>query len=129
MLPIKRTEQQKEQRILKRCISREAGEKKLEEYLHKNQKARARLMAALLDDEEVEYSLISQKLNITLTVVRALEEQGVLEIKNHKIYRNPVKEKEQQRHFITYTESRKEQSGRLKTIIKKGSERPIFYTV
>ena len=48
---------------------------------------------ALLDDEEVEYSLISQKLNITLTVVRALEEQGVLEIKNHKIYRNPVKEK------------------------------------
>ncbi len=81
VLPIKRTEQQKEQRILKRCISREAGEKKLEEYLHKNQKARARLMAALLDDEEVEYSLISQKLNITLTVVRALEEQGVLEIK------------------------------------------------
>lgn len=60
----------------KRCISREAGEKKLEEYLHKNQKARARLMEALLDDEEVEYSLISQKLNITLTVVRALEEQG-----------------------------------------------------
>ena len=94
VLPIKRTEQQKEQRILKRCISREAGEKKLEEYLHKNQKARARLMAALLDDEEVEYSLISQKLNITLTVVRALEEQGVLKIKNHKIYRNPVKEKE-----------------------------------
>ena len=100
VLPIKRTEQQKEQRILKRCISREAGEKKLEEYLHKNQKARARLMAALLDDEEVEYSLISQKLNITLTVVRALEEQGVLEIKNHKIYRNPVKEKEQQQNRI-----------------------------
>ena len=99
VLPIKRTEQQKEQRILKRCISREAGEKKLEEYLHKNQKARARLMAALLDDEEVEYSLISQKLNITLTVVRALEEQGVLEIKNHKIYRNPVKEKEQQQRY------------------------------
>lgn len=120
VLPIKRTEQQKEQRILKRCISREAGEKKLEEYLHKNQKARARLMAALLDDEEVEYSLISQKLNITLTVVRALEEQGVLEIKNHKIYRNPVKEKEQQRHFITYTE---EQEGAIRTFendYKKG---------
>ena len=33
VLPIKRTEQQKELRILKRCISREAGEKKLEEYL------------------------------------------------------------------------------------------------
>lgn len=120
VLPIKRTEQQKEQRILKRCISREAGEKKLEEYLHKNQKARARLMAALLDDEEVEYSLISQKLNITLTVVRALEEQGVLEIKNHKIYRNPVKEKEQQRHFITYTEEQERAIRTFENDYKKG---------
>ena len=120
VLPIKRTEQQKEQRILKRCISREAGEKKLEEYLYKNQKARARLMAALLDDEEVEYSLISQKLNITLTVVRALEEQGVLEIKNHKIYRNPVKEKEQQRHFITYTEEQERAIRTFENDYKKG---------
>ena len=120
VLPIKRTEQQKEQRILKRCISREAGEKKLEEYLHKNQKARARLMAALLDDEEVEYSLISQKLNITLTVVRALEEQGVLEIKNHKIYRNPVKEKEQQQHFITYTEEQERAIRTFENDYKKG---------
>ena len=123
VLPIKRTEQQKEQRILKRCISREAGEKKLEEYLHKNQKARARLMAALLDDEEVEYSLISQKLNITLTVVRALEEQGVLEIKNHKIYRNPVKEKEQQRHFITYTEEQERAIRTFENDYKKGSRK------
>lgn len=120
VLPIKRTEQQKEQRILKRCISREAGEKKLEEYLHKNQKARARLMAALLDDEEVEYSLISQKLNITMTVVRALEEQGVLEIKNHKIYRNPVKEKEQQRHFITYTDEQERAIRTFENDYKKG---------
>lgn len=120
VLPIKRTEQQKEQRILKRCISREAGEKKLEEYLHKNQKARARLMAALLDDEEVEYSLISQKLNITLTVVRALEEQGVLKIKNHKIYRNPVKEKEQKRHFITYTEEQERAIRTFENDYKKG---------
>lgn len=31
---------------------------------------------------------------------------------NHKIYRNPVKEKEQQRHFITYTE---EQESAIRT--------------
>ena len=77
-------------------------------------------MEALLDDEEVEYSLISQKLNITLTVVRALEEQGVLEIKNHKIYRNPVKEKEQQRHFITYTEEQERAIRTFENDYKKG---------
>ena len=73
-----------------------------------------------LDDEEVEYSLISQKLNITLTVVRALEEQGVLEIKNHKIYRNPVKEKEQKRHFITYTEEQERAIRTFENDYKKG---------
>ena len=104
VLPIKRTEQQKQQRILKLLLSKEEGEKKLEEYLHKNQKARARLLAALLDDQEVSYTLVSQKLGITLPVVRALEEQGVLAIKNHKIYRNPVREKEREQHFLTYTD-------------------------
>ena len=115
VLPIKRTEQQKEQRILKRCISREAGEKKLEEYLHKNQKARARLMAALLDDEEVEYCPLGEAEYHADGGESALEEQGVLEIKNHKIC-NPVKEKEQQRHFITYT---KEQERAIRTFEKR----------
>ena len=78
VLPIKREEQAKEERIIRRIISEEEGKAKLELYLHKNQKARARLMAALLDDEEIAYALINRKLNITLSVVKALEEQGVL---------------------------------------------------
>lgn len=103
VLPIKKTEQAKEQKLLRRLISEEEGKKKLEEYLHKHQKARARLMAALLDDEEVDYALVTKKLNITLTVVRALEEQGVLEIKSRRVYRNPVKETDQTRQKLVYT--------------------------
>ena len=93
VLPIKREEQAKEQRILRRTISEEEGKERLQIYLHKNQKARARLMAALLDDAEIAYELVSKKLNITLSVVKALEEQGVLEIVSRQIYRNPIKEK------------------------------------
>ena len=103
VLPIKRTEQEKEQRVLKRLISREEGEKKLEEYLHKNQKARARLMAALLDDEEIDFTWVNKKLNITLPVVRALEEQGILAVKSRRIYRNPVKVEEREKRQFTYT--------------------------
>ena len=107
VLPIKKEEQAKEQRIIRRIISVEEGKTKLELYLHKNQRARARLMAALLDDEEIEYTLINKKLNITLPVVKALEEQGVLEIVSRQIYRNPVKEQNREQKNIIYTEEQK----------------------
>src|SRR5699024_5375328 len=68
-----------------------------------SQKARARLMAALLDDEILEYELVTKKLNITLPVIRALEEQGVLAIESEQVFRNPVKQEEQKEHSIEYT--------------------------
>ena len=60
VLPIKKEERKKEERILHRVISAETGKEYLEQYLHKNQKARARLMAALLDDAEIPFSLVSK---------------------------------------------------------------------
>ena len=107
VLPIKKEEQAKEERIIRRIISEEEGKERLEFYLHKNQKARARLMAALLDDAEIEYALISRKLNITLPVVKALEEQGVLEIVSRQVYRNPVKERNFKQKELIYTEEQR----------------------
>lgn len=104
VLPIKKEEQAKEEKMIRRIISAEEGKAKLDLYLHKNQKARARLMAALLDDAEIEYTLISKKLNITLPVVKALEEQGVLEIVSRQVYRNPVKEQNLEQKQLIYTE-------------------------
>ena len=103
VLPIKKTERAKEHRILKRLVSEDEGKKKLKEYLHKNQKARARLMAALLDNEETEYELIREKLGITLAVVRALEKQGILKIKTEQVYRNPVKKTEDKMKDFRFT--------------------------
>lgn len=120
VLPIKKEEQAKEQRIIRRTISEEEGRQKLEFYLQKNQKARARLMAALLDDAEIEYTLISKKLNITLAVVKAMEEQGVLEIISRQIYRNPVKEQNLEEKKVIYTE---EQEVAIKTFCQDFQEK------
>ena len=103
VLPIKKEERRKEERILRRRISVEDGKERLEQYLHKNQKARARLMAALLDDAEIPFSLVSKKLNITLPVVKALEEQGVLEIISRQVYRNPLEDREVMSQEVSYT--------------------------
>ena len=104
VLPIKREEQAKEQRIVRRIISEEEGKAKLEFYRQKHQTARARLMEALLEDAEIAYELVSKKLNITLSVVKTLEEQGILEIVSRQIYRNPVKEKRIEPKELIYTE-------------------------
>ena len=79
------------------------GEEKLAFYRKKNQKARARLLEALLADQLLDYELVTGKLNITLPVIRALEEQGVLKLESEQIYRNPVQQGTQQERTITFT--------------------------
>lgn len=107
VLPIKQKEKEKQKKRLRLLLNEEEGKEKLGFYLEKNQRARARLMAALLDDPVVDYELVNKKLNITMPVVRALEEQGVLAVETEQVYRNPVKEREVKRREITFTREQK----------------------
>ncbi|MFI3207783.1 MAG: primosomal protein N' [Eubacteriales bacterium] len=104
VLPIKEKENEKQKRSVRMLLNPQEGREKLELYLHKNQKARARLIAALLDNPILDYEIIIKKLNITLNVVKALEEQGVLVIESEQVYRNPVKQQEVQGKNIEYTD-------------------------
>ena len=106
VLPIKQKENARVKKRVRLLLDEEDGRKKLKYYLEKNQRARARLMAALLDDHVLDYELVSRKLNITLTVVRALEEQGVLALETEQVYRNPVKGK-REACSITFTEEQR----------------------
>ena len=107
VLPIKQKERARIKRRLRLLISQEEGREKLDFFLHKNQKARARLMAALLDDPVLEYELVTKKLNITLPVIQALEEQGILAVESEQVYRNPVKEGTQAPRSIVFTEEQR----------------------
>ena len=53
VLPIKQKENARVKKRVRLLLNEEDGRKKLEYYLEKNQRARARLMAALLDDQEM----------------------------------------------------------------------------
>lgn len=104
VLPIRQKEKEKVKKKLRLLLDEEEGKIKLDYYLRKNQKARARLLAALLDDPVLDYELVNKKLNIPLSVVRALEEQGVAVLESERVYRNPVKQKDQVQKQITFTE-------------------------
>ena len=64
----------------------------LAEYQRKHSTARGRLLAALLEQEnrELPWNVITGKLGVTGTVIRAMEETGVVEICREIRYRNPV---------------------------------------
>ena len=107
VLPIKKKEKEREKRTLVLLCSREDGEEKLNWYLKKNQKARARLLAALLDSPRIDYDLAREKLNITRPVVKALEEAGILKEETSRLYRNPVQVRVGENVRIEYTGEQK----------------------
>lgn len=108
VLPIKRQENIQQKRKVRLLLERESAEEKLEQFLHKNQKARARVLAGLLDQPEQDYEWITKKLNVTLSVLRALEEQGILVIESEDMFRNPVKQRNVERKEVVYTEEQRD---------------------
>ncbi len=104
VLPIKKEEQMKIKRYVRLLLDEEEGKERLELFLKKNQKARARVLAALLDNQVLEYEFLINKLNVTRTVLRALEEQEVLAIESEQVFRNPIKDKETVWQPVDYTE-------------------------
>lgn len=107
VLPIKRQEKKKEKRYVRRLVSKEEGQKKLDEFLQKNQRARARLMAALLDQESIPYDVLKKEQKLTLEVVQSLQKQGIVEILSERVYRNPVKECQGREEKLLLTEEQK----------------------
>ena len=104
VLPIKKEEKQQIKRYVRLLLSQEEGREKLEEYLKKNQKARVRALAALLDNGVLEYEFLIKKLSISRDVLRALEDQGVAQIESEHVSRNPIKDRKQDWKPVDYTE-------------------------
>lgn len=121
VLPIKRKEKLLKKRRVRLLLNEEEGRERLKLYLNKNQKARARLLAGLLEQPEQEYELITKKLNVTSAVICALEEQGVLEIETENLFRNPVKYQVRERKEIVCTEEQQAAFERFRRDYEQGN--------
>lgn len=115
VLPVKKKEKIRQKRTVHLLLDEEAGKRQLDVYLHKNQKARARLLAGLLDQPVQEYELLTKKLNVTGTVIRTLEEQKILTVEYEDMLRNPVDYQKKTGKQIVYTE---EQERAIRTFVQ-----------
>lgn len=94
VLPVKQKMKQREERWISLKISKEEANRQLEFFEKKHYVAKYRLLEAVLEEETISYSLASNKLNINSSVIKGLEEQGILQVTSKTVYRNPVQEKQ-----------------------------------
>lgn len=104
VLPVKQKMKAKTKRTIVLLLGEGEGKEKLDVFLRKNQKARARLLAELLEHKELPYELVTRKLNITANVIRTLQEQKILEVQEEHVYRNPIGAMERTFKKPDYTE-------------------------
>lgn len=91
VIPVKESVKAREKKSIRLIIDKSKALELLEEFNRKHSVARARLLQVLMEEEVVEYSLVTTKLNISLPVIRFFEENGYIRIETEEYYRNPVK--------------------------------------
>lgn len=91
VIPIKQKIKSKEKKRVRLIIEKDEAVQKLELFRKKHQKARERLLEALIEEIELPFELVTSKLNITAATLNTMKEQQIIEIETTKVYRNPIK--------------------------------------
>ena len=94
VLPVKEKKQQKETRTICLKIEPEEAKALLEEWERKHYKAKARLLEALLLKGVLSYTEATGNLKLSSAGIKKIEESGIIQIENQKVYRDPVHRKE-----------------------------------
>ncbi len=93
VIPVKKAVKIKEQRSISLSIEPEQANQLYFEYQRKNNKAKLRLLEALMKNRVLSYEEAVNKLNIPRTTLQGMEKQGIMKIISEQLYRNPIKNK------------------------------------
>ena len=90
VLPIKEKTKKVEHKRIRLALHPIEAKNQLGEYQRKRNTARARLLEALLAEQELEWDIVTHKLNVSSAVVNSMEESGIIKVISETQYRNPV---------------------------------------
>ncbi|MEE0862119.1 MAG: primosomal protein N' [Lachnospiraceae bacterium] len=90
VIPIKETKKSVVRKVICLIVDDEKLNIAIDKYERKHATARLKLLYALKENREMAWTLV-QKLGVTLAVAKALEEEGLVLIKEETVYRNPIK--------------------------------------
>ncbi|MFV0362777.1 MAG: primosomal protein N' [Suipraeoptans sp.] len=108
VLTIKKKESVKEEHLVRLAISREEAIEKLEYMLmYKNQKARVRALAALIDNEVLSTSVLRTKHKIDSKVIKDMTSLGLIVVESKRIYRDPFDNETEDKNVSLNDEQKK----------------------
>lgn len=90
VLPVKEKKKQAEKKRVALAVGSAEAKNELADYIRRHCTARARLLTALLEENTLEWDVVTQKLNVSGTVIRAMEQAGIVKILKETQYRNPI---------------------------------------
>lgn len=129
VIPIKQKTKAIEKKILTLLLTKEEAIHTLAKYEDKHFTAKAKLLRELMENVQLEQSLVTQKLNVGTSTIKALERDKVIEIQTTKEYRNPVNHLESKGYHLTLNEKQQVvvdhitaniEAGQNKTYLLKG---------
>ena len=123
VIPIKHKTKAIERKILKLLIDKEEAIHTLAKYEDKHFTAKAKLLRELMKAGELEQTLVTQKLNVPTSTIKALERDHILEIYITKEYRNPVNHLESKGYHLTLNEKQQAVVDRITTDIEAGKNK------
>ena len=123
VIPIKQKTKAIERKTLKLLLDKEKAIHTLALYETKHFTAKARLLRALMEEESLDYTVVTQKLHISAPTIKSLEKEGVLEIEISKEYRNPVNHLESKGYHLTLNEQQQAVVDRVTENIEKNQQK------
>lgn len=90
VIPIKKKMAAVEHKTIRLLLGGIEAKNQLAEFERKHSLARARLLKALMEQNELDWEIVTGKLNVSRTVITALEELGIVAVDTENSYRNPV---------------------------------------
>lgn len=87
VLPVKKQIAKKEERRLRLNVTKAEGESYLNRCLNRHYVAKARAVAAVLDQEWVPYEIMTGEYKVTAAVIKGLTDEGILTLNAREVYR------------------------------------------
>lgn len=101
VIPIKEKKKTLEHKKVRLALHPIEAKSELAEFQRKHSTARARLLEALLEEQELDWNVITGKLGVSGSVITAMEKLGILRVISETQYRNPVGHLEQKGYHLT----------------------------
>lgn len=123
VIPIKQKTKAIEKKILRLVLTKEEAIYTLAKYEDKHFTAKAKLLRALIESGALEQTLVTQKLNVPTTTIKALERDRVIEIETTKEYRNPVNHLQSKGYHLTLNERQQAVVDHITANMKEGNHK------